>query len=158
MNVEASYFWRDYFKKLEFKHPSTNVVARRCSQSNFPYTANLTLEEIACLRDTYAGPRRKLPSINPDRQYDRIFHLEQDWDQRTHRDDAQFLPDCQRTYKDEDFIRAVPLCANSIYGHRHYTHVDYLTNHRPKVFSLRKVMYTTNRVKTMHPFEEAKVF
>ncbi|XP_012941514.1 uncharacterized protein C5orf49 homolog [Aplysia californica] len=144
---ESSNFWKENIKKSEDSH-KRHLTTKMCKQSRFPFTDQLSAQQMVCMRDTYAGHRRFTSAVLKKRLYDRLSQWETGWNQRSHRGDRQENRNLQLSSRDEEKFRVVPVLANSIYGHRPYS-LDYLSGQHSRYSQLKREVYSRNNIKCL---------
>ncbi|KAH9502936.1 hypothetical protein Btru_072411 [Bulinus truncatus] len=138
-------------KSIHEKHLST----AQCKQSRWPYTDQLTPQEIATLRDSYCGHRKKQTCVDYVSNFDRINHPVSGYDQRLIKDNMFHKPTVMISARDEERYRRVNVEVNMTYG-RYQDHMLDITNLLyPRESVCLKQFTKGNGMRTLPPLNKA---
>ncbi|BFZ19143.1 hypothetical protein BsWGS_22182 [Bradybaena similaris] len=125
-----------------------HMARQVCQDSNWPFTGDLSPEQIACMTDSYFGRRRSESCIPARCAYDSLFHRNTGWNQWARMDTRENFRECQYSANLEDKQRTVPVCGNSAYGHYLDRFIDFTYKDHAHV-STCKEFYQNGPISTL---------
>ncbi|KAK0061803.1 hypothetical protein Bpfe_008718 [Biomphalaria pfeifferi] len=129
------------------RHPTTKM----CRESRWPYTDQLTPQEIACLRDSYCGCRKKTTCVEYVSNYDRINNPVMGYDQRLLKDNMFHKPTVMISARKEERTRKVNVEVNMSYGRYRDYMIDNVNLLYPREFLCHKQFTRGNGMRTLPP-------
>ncbi|CAG5115185.1 unnamed protein product [Candidula unifasciata] len=130
-----------------------HLTRRLCRDSNWPFTGDLSSDEMVCMLDSYFGKRRTPSCIPPRCPYDRLYHNTIGWNQSAIKDTRQNFKECQFSANQEDKQRSVVVCANATYGHYLDRFTDFMFKDHGRVQTC-KAFYSHGKISTLPPIED----